>query len=76
MPMPKIPEVRPELQDAAFRFLTIAMRKYASRPEDRAASAENIIRYAAYLAIGEIGRDKAEHLVLRAIDDYSKFRGE
>ena len=72
MPVSKIPEPRPELQDATFRFLSIAVKKYAARPEDRPASAKNILTYAVYLCADEIGIEATEAHFRKALDAASR----
>lgn len=60
--------------ETTLQLLAAAVRKFPDEEPDHAA--EQILRYAAYLAVLTFGQDRAEHAVLRAIDDYSKFRGE
>jgi len=66
--MGEIPETSRPLQDEAFRLLTIAQNKFAARPEDREASAKNILTYAVYLCAGLNGREETEAHFRKALN--------
>lgn len=65
--MTEIDEKPSAPQDEPLRLLTISLRKYTTRPEDRDASARNILHYAIFLAVAQLGPDAAEDAMVRGL---------
>lgn len=54
-------------KEPTVRLLASALRKHTARPEDRNASARNILIYATYLAVEHLGPEEAEHVFRQAL---------